>query len=134
MADEWHIEKNRFGGIRRYRYDAYGCKEYEQTIDGIPESQYDDHMRREAEQRKIEAKQANAAQNVAVCPFAIARDAMKTGCKGADCALFTGTGCGLTDAGGQTGGSYCPITGRNCTAKCAVYKKDGCGIRNHDRA
>lgn len=138
MPGEWQIERNQFGGERRFRIDEFGRKEYElevRTAGGayVPESQLEAYNAHEAEQRKQRIDAMNEQQKKAVlCPFSIARNTMSTECKGIDCALYCASGCGLTvsssERGGQIGGKYCPITGRSCTVNCAVHNTSGCGI------
>lgn len=131
---EWQEEKDRFGGIRRYRMIG-GVKEYEMmvTVDGIqiPQSEIEDYHR-----RKKEAEEAREAARRAVpppppprnCPF---KDGLQTRCTGEKCAIYDGAGCALAQisatAARDTSGRKCPFNLYPCDAHCALYKS-GCII------
>lgn len=125
---EWQIERNQWGGVRRFRIDAYGHKEYEMTIDGIPESQYQDTMKRQAEERAMQLEMENRKPPAAICPVKQMRDAASAICTD-DCIMHTADGCGLVTDAAPTGGARCPLTRYKCHERCAWNGETGCKLR-----
>lgn len=135
MDNEWQIEKDRFGAQRRYR--MYGkIKEYEKmiTVDGIeiPESELTAfHERNKAKKEAARAAEQRAAKNkqvIKTCPFKANNLLAK--CTYEECALYVG-GCALAMAGEpikDTSNLKCPLTNRNCTNNCALFKTNGCTL------
>lgn len=130
----WQIEKNQWGGERRFRWVG-GIKEYESMIriDGIeiPQSELAEYNRRRAEQAKqMMAADQHAQQTHKTCPFKCAKGSFDTWCKH-DCAFFHGGGCILATATTRptedTRGTSCPIVGK-CNPSCAMFA-DGCMIK-----
>ena len=126
---EWQEEKNKWGGVRRFRWIAPGAKEYETmvTVAGgieIPQSELEDYHRRQAEQKQQLAATVKASPETGrICPFKAGRNQMKTDCK-RDCPFYADTACILAITSTQptqdTQGRYCPIAGR-CMPSCAMY-------------
>ncbi len=132
---EWQTEITPFGAQRRYHIEG-GIKEYEKMIfiDGveIPESELAAfHARNKAikEAKRAEMlRQANNRQAVRICPFKA--NTMQSKCIREACALFV-DGCTLTEIGEptkQTANLKCPLTNRNCTNDCALFRDHGCAL------
>lgn len=128
---EWQIERNKWGGERRFRIDANGHKEYEMTIDGIPESEYALQKARDKTAILENIKRCNKEQEkFVVCPFRMLRECASLKCD-PECALHTASGCGIVSDAPMTGGTICPLAnGYRCTEVCAFYGADGCNLRN----
>lgn len=136
---EWQIEKNHFGGVKRYRMVG-NVKEYEREINGVPESiffasqkaqkEYDE-ARREEERREAERREALRRN----CPL---RNGSTTDCTREECALFIGNGCALarlTDRppAKDTVGLLCPLSRvhSKCRKDCTLYN-GGCALTGID--
>ena len=123
--DEWQIEKNEWGGERRYRI-VDGVKEYELeviTSGGavLPQSRLKEHH--EAAQRGKPERLAAMRTETKRCLFD------NGACKGGKCILYD-DGCSLaelTEMRAATEGLYCPFSNEVCNTRCAVYD-DGCGL------
>lgn len=122
---EWKTDKSG----RRYR-ENNNCREYEPTINGIPESVFyaSQKRQRELDAKARERERKEAAERAAQrrnCPF---KEAMNTDCDREACALFL-NGCALAKhkPAKDTKGLKCPFDKfqRKCRADCALYK-GGC--------
>ena len=121
--NEWLEEVNQWGGVRRYRKSPTGGKEYEMTINDIPESELEDYNKRQREAKErfyAENQRRMAAQND------------QNPCLREECALFVGDTCifarrQVTEVR-ETVGKRCPFSIFNgkCTDKCVLNKNGGC--------
>lgn len=124
---EWIEEKNQWGGIDRYFIDGFGHKCHEGTIDGIPESQYEEVKARERAESLERLKKQNHEKFI-VCPFRLLRECASLKCI-SECAYHTADGCGMVSDAPLTGGTICPMKpGFKCSAACALYA-DGCKLK-----
>ena len=126
---EWVEEKNRWGGVDRYYIDARGHKCYEGTIDGIPESRYEEVKARERAESLERMKKLNQTDEKSIlCPFRMLRDCASLRCA-PKCALHTDGGCGMVSDAALTGGTVCPMKpGYRCNPVCVLHGSDGCKL------
>ena len=123
LKTEWQVEKNQWGGERRYRI-VDGVKEYETeiTLSGgavVPQSRLKEYHEDE-ESRKSERLAAMRTETKR-CLF--------DGACTRKCVLYD-DGCSLarlTQRRAATEGIYCPFINEKCNTRCAVYD-DGCGL------
>lgn len=132
---EWQTETTPYGAQRRYRMRG-GIKEYEMmvTIGGIevPESELSSFHERnkaiEGAKRAEMLRAANNMQTIKLCPFKA--NTMQSKCINEACALYA-DGCTLAEIGEptkQTANLKCPLTNRNCTNDCALFRDQGCTL------
>lgn len=123
---EWQHEPNG----KRYRMIG-NCKEYEPTINGIPESIFfaskKAEKERQATELEAENKRAATATPPRNCPFA---SGMRTSCTQESCALYR-EGCALVRIFGTpqkaTEGLQCPLNNKGkCRKDCALFVGNGC--------
>lgn len=132
---EWIEEKNQWGGIDRYYIDGFGHKVHERTIDGIPESQYEEFKARERAE-SLERLKKKSHEKFVVCPFRLLRDCASLKCM-EDCALrcADGCGCGVVSDAPLTGGAICPMKpGFKCNPACVLHGVNGCNLRKLNRS
>lgn len=124
---EWLIDE--YG--KKYRWEGK-CKAYEGVIQttygAIPESQYDDFIKRKSEadkealrKRQEESRAYNARPS---CPLIQGLDRH---CKADKCAMYKADKCmlktGLKPI--DTKGKFCPISNKACETTCTFYE-NGC--------
>lgn len=129
---EWIEEKNQWGGVDRYYIDAFGHKVHEGTIDGIPESQYDEFVKRQKESVAEQFRQdalKKQTEKLVICPFRMMQNAASLKCR-PDCALHTADGCGMVEDAAPTGGMICPMQNYHCMSACILHTADGCKLQN----
>ena len=122
--DEWKVDE--LG--KRYRMIG-NCKEYEPTINGIPQSVFFASQRAQREQTEAERARQRAKPPAPQprCPFS---DGLNQNCAGKACALHTAHGCSLAylvdrAPAVDTAGKRCPFSVYACTDRCSLYK-NGC--------
>ena len=136
IVGEWQEETNPRGGTQRFRMVG-NIKEYEMmvTVDGIqmPQSQVSEYHRRKREMQEQQKQKAVASVtefSPKTCPFKLGTNAMNTQCS-QDCSCFTDGCCVFAISHirptQDTRGRKCPIIGRECVQKCALYDA-GCKL------
>ena len=116
----------------RFRMIGKNCKEYEPTVNGIPESVFyaSQKAQKEADRIAREKAQKEAAERAARqrnCPL---KEGIRTDCSLEKCALYM-DGCTLarlTDRppAKATEGLQCPLSKYACRKDCALFKATGC--------
>ena len=126
---EWQIEKNQWGGERKYYIDECGRKNYEMMIDGVPESRYAEIKERERAESLERMKKLNQTEEKSIlCPFRMLRDCASLRCA-PECALHTADGCGMVSDATLSGGTICPMKpGYKCSTACMLHGVDGCKL------
>lgn len=128
---EWIEEENRWGGVDRYYIDAFGHKVHEGTIDGIPESKYDEFVKRQKESVAEQIRQdalKKQTEKFAICPLKQLQGYASVKCTD-DCIMKSESGCGIVTGEAGTG-AMCPLSRYKCSGTNCAWYSNGCKLKS----